>query len=208
MDKQVGKNRAMFYEARNGLYHILKYLNKEFKCKRVFLPKKICYVVTLASKTAGYEILYYTRQPAKMRNNDVIVMTDPAIKAPDSVFSISDNAKNAMKPEKRHDFTLYSFGSDKPLSSPRGGMVVVNKSRCIGFLNIKSKLNNPDFSTEFNAYLNYIFYKFWTYETFVNFARKMRHATVGDNIPSGKIVHLDFSMCSISRKLAQKLVIK
>ncbi len=211
--EKVGKKYLTFYEGRNGIYHILKYLKKNFGSTRSFLPTEISpensYSVIVACNKAGYEIVYYTGTPRGLKKNDVVILLDSSIRLPEYVFSIQDNARNALMPAKRYDFTLYSFAIGKPIPGPRGGVVVVNKKRVDGFLKVGRLLVAPDPFTETKSYLRYLlFYKIKNYQLL----RRLMHWELlfryvkGNDFTHEIIVNDNYSMCSVSKKIVSVLL--
>ena len=177
ISEKLGNEYLTFYTARNGIYHILKYLRQNFGSQKIFLPDKIhpptktspakSWSVIVACKEANYQIVYFDDEkgpPNNLKKNDVVLLLDNHLKLPSFVFSIEDNANNALMPTYDYDFTVYSFAIGKPLPSPRGGIVVVNSKRLKGFLKVQQSLVPPDIRTEINNYFRYlVFYKIKNY---------------------------------------------
>ncbi|MDE1874427.1 MAG: hypothetical protein KGI04_04945 [Candidatus Micrarchaeota archaeon] len=200
--KGFGKRYITFYEGRNGLYHVLAFLHKNFGSQRVFVPDPICWPVILAAKTSGLTIVRYNEKPAGMRKGDVLVTIDSDLTPPPGTFSIQDNAKNPVKPSSRFDFTLYSFAEGKPLSSGGGGLVIVNNENFESFLDLREKLVRPSLETELKRYERYLFWKLKSYRLVRKYGRMLRHAIKGDYVGKGTMDNIDCSMCSFARKLA------
>ena len=207
LEKSVGKNYCTFFEARNGLYHILMYLKRRFRSRRIFVPDMICQAVRLASKRAGYGIVYYKGKPAGFKENDVL-LTASAVKLPGKAFTIEDNARNPTIPSKDYDFSLYSFGNGKPLSSGGGGVVVVNNEKLHDFLDAAGLLRKPGLSVEIRAYLKSLFWRLTTSGSVRRYGKKaLRSIDSSYGTGSGiKIVNLDLSMCSTSKRLASTIL--
>lgn len=211
MISKFGRDYLTFYTGRNGVYHILEYLKRDFGSRRIFLPDAISptksYSMIVASNKAGYKILYYkTYGPINgLRKSDVVLLLDSTIKLPEHVFSIEDNALNPTLPSRTYDFTLYSFAIGKPLASGRGGLVVVNRERVKGFLKLKEKLVRPDALTELKNYYRYLFW--YKIKNLPAIRKVMRWEALHKKIKGGTftreyVIKTDYAMCSVSKKIA------
>ncbi|MDE1804176.1 MAG: hypothetical protein KGH59_00105 [Candidatus Micrarchaeota archaeon] len=203
-------NWVSFYEARNGLYHLLTYLKEKFGSSIIYLPTDICEVVKISAKLARYKIIYYAITPKGIKSKNVLLVTDNSIIPPKGVFSIEDNAKHPYYPNRRFDFTLYSFGASKPLSSSGGGVVVVNNREFRGFLKIRQLLKEPERIFEIRAWINYIRWTLIEHEPLhrdkrvIASFRTARLALRGNYMPTYRITNLPFRMMQISKKIAGK----
>lgn len=208
LEEKVGKSYCKFFEARNGIYYILMYLKQKFHCERILVPDGICMAVKLASKRADYRMVYYRGSAVGARRNDVVLLTDSSIRLPSGTFAIQDNARNPITPSKRYDFTLYSFGNGKPLSSAGGGVVVVNNERLRDFLDVGKSLSRPSARVEMNAYLKTLFWRLTTSERVRTYGKRaLRIADKEEEQKSGiKITNLNLSISSISEKLASTIL--
>ncbi len=207
MERQIGKNYATFFHARNGLYHILMYLNGRYKCSRIFLPEGICGVVPLISQHAQYSIVYYQGEPA-VQANDVLLRTDGVFRPYKGVFQIQDSAKTSLIPIKGFDFTMFSLNQDKPISAGYGGVIVVNNAALMDFLAVKDRIKEPGMRDELRSYYVALEWKVRSYGFVRAILRKALQTTVGVEKakgqfnPNGKIENLDKGITSNSRKLA------
>lgn len=213
MQRELGGDYALFYSGRNGIYHILAYLKKRYGASRIFIPEGICKIVPQISGKARYEIIYYTGTPKGLRRNDVFLVTDSALHVPNGAFSIQDNAQQVIPPSKRFDFTVYSFGQNKPLSCAGGGAVVVNNKKFLPFLKISDSLNQPGFGEEARCYISMLKWKIRAYKIVRIFGRMALKAIRGKNWkegltgPSGhyELEHIDYTIPKLSRRLASDL---
>ncbi len=196
-----------FYNARNGVYYILRYLKRTHRSGTVFLPDGICEVVRLASKLAGCRVVYYKTGMKGIKKGDVLLATDSSTIPPAGVYSIEDNAKHPNYPNSRFDFTLYSFGGSKPLSGCGGGVVVVNNRKFKNFLNIGGELHEAGIRANIGVWANYIRWKLIEYEplhrnpTIISMFRSARQAVKGNYMPRYGVPNLSLRMPAISMKL-------
>jgi hypothetical protein len=219
LKKNIGSSYVLFYAGRNGVYHILKYLNKNYKSSRIHIPESMCAVVIEAADRAKYKIIYYRDKPKNLNKNDVVITEDSSLRLPKGVFSIQDNAQNLGKPSKSFDFTLYSFGQSKPLTAAGGGAVVVNNKNLLSFLKISQTLKEPGPEEDWNAYLRTLGWRLRGYKFLRTLARKFYVMAMGNRWEeetklktAGKsITNLDRGMTKLSRRLAsynRKLMVR
>lgn len=209
VEQQVGKNYATFFHARNGLYHVLKYLNARFKCNVVYLPEGICGVVPLICTAAEYQIKWYRdgSEPTYPANT-VLLRTDSRYTPYKNVFQIQDSAKTSVMPVKGFDFTMFSLNQDKPISAGYGGMIVVNNPDFLDFLNIRSSIKKPGLKEELRSYYVSIEWKVRSYGPVRAVLRKALQTAVGTEKakgqfnPNGKVENLNMGITNISRRLA------
>jgi hypothetical protein len=207
MEEAVGENYCTFFEGRNGLYYILVYLKRKFRCKRILVPSGICLAVKLASQAAQYQISYYRKKPTGVREGDVVLTTDSSMRIRSRCFTIQDNARNPLVPSKDYDFTLYSFGNGKPLSSGGGGVVVVNNPRLYDFLGIRKALRKPSAKMETCVYLKSLFWKLTVSSAVRSYGKRSRGISESYGRLFGiKVTNLNLSMCTISKRLATALL--
>jgi len=205
------------YQARGAIYHILKYLKEEFQTKRVIIPKYICKDVISVIKEANLKIIYADTDlktlsidfsSVKIQKNDIIIYTNvfglkstiPKNIYRKNVFIIEDNAQTYLeKPSKNSDFTVYSLGEGKGITSSGGGILVINNMKYKNLVD-KIKLTKPNISKEISKYITYLLWKLKHFKLIYFIGKKIFTNTKKNR--SSKIKNKNLSICKISKKIA------
>lgn len=206
------------YRGRNGLYHILYYLKKNFHISRVIVPSYICKIVIPPIKMNNLEVVFVDNNlktlgidenSLSLKKNDVLLwvnyfdlLSQPSkklLKRRD-LFIIEDNASYFRLPSSFADFTLYSFGKGKQISSSEGGIVSINNAK-FKLLN-KTNLNLPSFKTELSRYIEYFLWRLITFRPIYVIGKKLNLKNNSESKSiKARIDGNNLSMCNISKKL-------
>ncbi len=222
--KWAGTDDVLYaYRARTGLFHLLRFL-KSNGVKRVVVPSYTCKEVVHPIKKAGLDILFVDNDLGtlgidgiddRLGKSDAVLMVNyfglksiPSGKVLESgAVLIEDNASFFKQPSSYADFTLYSFGKGKEFSSSEGGAVVVNNKKYSNF--VKISLDRTGFFTELGRFFDYMIWRLGTLRFFYRLSRKIMSSIKGDErITFGDIEGTGLSMCSVSRKLAYRQLMK
>ena len=222
------KSYLCTYRGRNGIYHILNYLKINFNIKRVLVPSYICKIVIPPIKMNNLEIVFVDNDletlgmdgnSIHLKKNDVILWvnyfglkTIPPKKLlnRNDIFIIEDNASYFQRPSSFADFTLYSFGKGKVVSSSEGGVVVVNKHKFKDISN-QVKLNPPNIKIELIRLVNYFLWRLMTFRLIYIVGKKLKDKLRKSNDLNSLKTTIDgneLSMCAVSKRLTYKQLIQ
>ena len=209
------------YRARNAIYHVIRYLKRNFHVSRVVVPSYICKDVITPIKMAGLDVVFADNNlktlgidfnSIYLKPNDVIIYPNlfglksaiPKNIDRKKVFIIEDNASSFLQPSSYADFTIYSFGKGKEVSSSEGGLIVVNKKKFENFLE-ETKLSSPDIKFEILRYFDYILWRLKTYRIIYLLGKKLKFritATKKNTLTTNEFDGKNLSMCKISKNIA------
>jgi len=207
------------YRARNAIYQILVYLKRNFNVTRVLIPAYICKEAMTPVKMSGLDIVIVDSnletlgidlKKIDLRPNDVVICpnlfglkTDIKRLYGKKIFIIEDNASSFIKPSPYADFTIYSFGKGKEISSSEGGLIVIGKKKFESLLE-ESKLFHPGIKFEILRYFEYFLWKLKTYRIIYFLGKKIKSRiskSKGEVIVEREIEGRNFSICRISKNL-------
>ena len=232
----IGDKPLLFtHQARNALWHVFTYLRDRFGAERVWVPGYICKQVIRPIHASGLKVLFADNRldtlgielpESQVQSGDIVIWPNlfglsagPIPTFPGrTVFVVEDNASSFSAPSNRADFTVFSFGAGKDLSSCEGGLVVVNRSEFADFP-AHSQLRPPGFRHEGLQLWRYAAWKlktcppiYWLgkrVKTELRARKRTREISpvVGGCFQVRRVLdHNDLAMCSISLRMAGLVV--